>query len=157
MTMTRLRHRSRGDAKRRPGERGAVAVEFALILPMLAAIVFGIIEFGFYFAQSASLAHGAREGARMGVVNMMPAATCADVEVGVQRAGESVGMAPEEIDVAITGGGSPDCDSGGTRPCEGGSYGTLTVTATYDTEIDFLFIETPATVTGTGAYRCEYR
>jgi TadE-like protein len=153
MTMTTRR---RG-AQRRSDERGAVAVEFALILPVLAAMVFGIIEFGFFFAQSASLAHGAREGARMGVVNSAPAVTCAAVEDEVQRTGQSVGMAPEEIEIAITGGGVPDCDDGGTLPCAGGGYGTLTVTATFDTEIDFLFVETPATVTGTGAYRCEYR
>jgi len=42
--------------------RGAAVIEFAVLLPLLALIVFGIIEFGFLF-----LANAAREGARIAV------------------------------------------------------------------------------------------
>lgn len=45
-------------------ERGASAVEFALVLPVLIALVLGIIEFGFYFNQQISVTQAAREGAR---------------------------------------------------------------------------------------------
>ena len=43
------RSRVRGRAHRRAGERGAVAVEFGLIAPLLILLVFGIIDFGWMF------------------------------------------------------------------------------------------------------------
>ncbi|GER21624.1 hypothetical protein NCCP1664_01210 [Zafaria cholistanensis] len=46
------------------GERGASAVEMALLLPILVTLVFGIIEFGYAFNQQISLSQAAREGAR---------------------------------------------------------------------------------------------
>lgn len=44
-------------------------VEFALVLPFLVLILFGIIEFGYLFAQHLDVRHGAREGARLMSVN----------------------------------------------------------------------------------------
>lgn len=53
----------------RRGERGATAVEFAVILPILIVLVFGIIAFGFGFARWVALTNGAREGARYMAIN----------------------------------------------------------------------------------------
>ena|SRR5215211_5807163 len=50
------------------GERGAAAVEFALVVPLLVALVLGIIDYGLYFTDSLNLRQGIREGARRGVV-----------------------------------------------------------------------------------------
>ena len=50
-------------------EQGASAVEFALVLPILLVLVFGIIAFGFGFARWVALTNGAREGARYMAVN----------------------------------------------------------------------------------------
>lgn len=47
-------------------------VEFALILPMLMLVLFGIIEFGWAFYQVLDTRHGAREGARLIAVNYEP-------------------------------------------------------------------------------------
>ena len=47
---------------------GAVAVEFALILPALLLLVVGIINFGWLLGQKLSLNQAVREGARMAVV-----------------------------------------------------------------------------------------
>lgn len=47
--------------------RGAAVIEFAVLLPLLAIIVFGIIEFGFLWLQSHYIANAAREGARIAV------------------------------------------------------------------------------------------
>lgn len=49
-------------------ERGATAVEFALIAPLLLLLVFGIIDYGLYFSDSLSTRQGVREAARQGVV-----------------------------------------------------------------------------------------
>jgi Flp pilus assembly protein TadG len=45
-------------------ERGAAAVEFALVLPILLVIIFGIIDFGLYFYNDLQLTHVARDAAR---------------------------------------------------------------------------------------------
>jgi Flp pilus assembly protein TadG len=45
-------------------EAGAVAVEFALVLPILLLVVFGIIDFGRMLNAQISLTQAAREGAR---------------------------------------------------------------------------------------------
>ena len=45
-------------------DQGAAAVEFAVILPVLLLIVFGIIEFGFVFNTQIALTQAAREGVR---------------------------------------------------------------------------------------------
>ncbi|MCC5782362.1 pilus assembly protein TadE [Kocuria sp. CCUG 69068] len=44
--------------------RGAVAVEFALVLPLLLTILFAIIEFGHAYNVQISVTHAAREAAR---------------------------------------------------------------------------------------------
>ena len=49
-------------------ERGASAVEFALILPLLVFFIFGIIEFGFYVYNQQVITNASREGARAGIV-----------------------------------------------------------------------------------------
>lgn len=50
--------------RRRHGDRGAVAVEFALIVPILLTMVFGIVDFGMAINRYAMVNNAAREGAR---------------------------------------------------------------------------------------------
>lgn len=47
-------------------EDGAALVEFAIVLPLLLIIVFGIISFGLIFNDKLSLTDGAREAGRFG-------------------------------------------------------------------------------------------
>jgi len=49
-------------------ERGVAIVEFAIILPVLLLLVFGIIQFGFIFNGQITLTSAVREGARFAVV-----------------------------------------------------------------------------------------
>ena len=60
----------RGDA-----DRGAAAVEFALVMPLLFLLLFGIIDYGLWFNDSLSLRQGVRESARQAVVRRM-SSTC---------------------------------------------------------------------------------
>jgi Flp pilus assembly protein TadG len=53
---------------RRRGERGAAAVEFALVAPVLFLVLFGIIDYGIWFADAISLRQAVRDGARQGAV-----------------------------------------------------------------------------------------
>jgi TadE-like protein len=48
----------------RPRDRGAAAVEFALVLPVLLIIIFGIIDFGRMLNAKITATEAAREGAR---------------------------------------------------------------------------------------------
>ena len=54
------------------GEEGAVAVEFAVILVLLAMILFGIIEFGITLSKYEMYVGAAREGARYAAVRCKP-------------------------------------------------------------------------------------
>ena len=54
--------------RRRPRERGAAAVEMAIILPLLLLLIGGIVDFGRFFFFQVTFANAAREGARAAVV-----------------------------------------------------------------------------------------
>jgi Flp pilus assembly protein TadG len=51
--------------RRGAGDRGAAAVEFALLLPLLLLILFGLIDFGRALNAQITLTQAAREGARL--------------------------------------------------------------------------------------------
>jgi Flp pilus assembly protein TadG len=53
-------------SSRRAGQRGAAAVEFALVLPFLMLIVLGTIDWGYFFFVEQIVTNAAREGARVG-------------------------------------------------------------------------------------------
>lgn len=48
-------------------QRGAVMIEFAIVVSLLLIILFGILEFSFTFLQHHFVANAAREGVRIGV------------------------------------------------------------------------------------------
>jgi Flp pilus assembly protein TadG len=50
-------------------ERGSVAVEFALLVPVLFLILFGIINFGVLMYNQAVITNAAREGARWAAIH----------------------------------------------------------------------------------------
>ena len=53
--------------------RGQSMVEFALVLPIFAILLFGIIDFGRYVFTANALNNGAREAARFASVSVFPA------------------------------------------------------------------------------------
>jgi Flp pilus assembly protein TadG len=55
-------------SRRAAGDGGAVIIEFAFLFPILAMLLFGIIEFGFQFNDYQSVRQGTRDGARAAVV-----------------------------------------------------------------------------------------
>jgi Flp pilus assembly protein TadG len=56
-------------ARRARGDRGAVLVESAFVLPVFLLLVFGVIEWGLFFAGSATTTSSAREGSRFAAAN----------------------------------------------------------------------------------------
>ena len=51
-------------ALRTRGEHGAVAVEFALVFPLLAALLLGMVDLGFALNAKIAMTSAAREGVR---------------------------------------------------------------------------------------------
>ena len=77
-------------------ERGAAMVEFALILPLLIVLVFGIIEFGRAFNANISLTHAAREGAREYAITQ-------DASAGVAAAtGAATSLNPGDMNFTVS-------------------------------------------------------
>ena len=54
-------------------EKGQAMVEFALVLPLLLALLCGIIDFGWLYYHQITLNNAAREGARYAVIHYDPA------------------------------------------------------------------------------------
>lgn len=56
----------------RTSERGAAALEFALVSTVFFTLVFGMIQYGLWFNDALNTRQGVREGARTGVVESFP-------------------------------------------------------------------------------------
>lgn len=52
----------------RKSQRGAAALEFAIVLPVLLLLLVGIVDFGLVFGAQSQVANAAREGARTGAL-----------------------------------------------------------------------------------------
>ncbi len=71
-------------------ENGSVAVEFALVLPLLLLILFGTIEFGVMMYDQAIITNAAREGARWGAVQSVSLShpiSCSDPGISTIQGG----------------------------------------------------------------------
>ncbi len=64
-------------------QKGAAAVEFAIIAPLLFTITFGIIEFGLLFYDKQVITNASREGARYGILWNPTRPTNAEIEARV--------------------------------------------------------------------------
>lgn len=113
------RHRARG-------ERGAAAVEFALIVPLLAMIVFGIVDFGWAINRDTMVNNAAREGAREGALNPDAAAIDSTVRHSLSSV-EAIGTVPSKITVTVTC-RKPDDTPCSTFAADATSGGTVIVT-----------------------------
>ena len=77
-------------------EDGVVAVEFALILPILLVIMFGIIEFGFVLFEKQVITNASREGARAGIVQAAPKPSEVNIQDVVKAYLTGAGLAEAE-------------------------------------------------------------
>jgi Flp pilus assembly protein TadG len=95
--------------------RGAVLLEAALVLPILLALTFGVIEFGHYFFIEHNLKGAAQAGARAGIPygadnaaanaaigRMMTAAGLQNSNYTVTITPADVSTAPAGTDVSVT-------------------------------------------------------
>jgi len=132
--------RNRLRAARLRGERGATAVEFAFILPLLIVLVLGIAEFGRAFQVSGTLSAAAREGVRVMALQNDPAAA----RTAVRNAAPSLNPAVTNAQITIT---PASCPTGATST-------TVRVTVSYPMPFLTGFFGSGVTLSGTGVMRC---
>lgn len=82
-------------------ERGAVAVEFALILPIFLMLILGIVEFGRAFSIQVSMAEGAREAARYMAIHYATESDAEDTarERALFAANPIANLQPGDVDI----------------------------------------------------------
>lgn len=119
----------------RNNQRGAVAVEFALLLPVLLILVLGVVEFGYLLFLNSSAAGAAREGAREMAIS------------GVQT--DAQGVASDAF-TATTGRTATTVSVPGS--CSSGSPVVVTVSLSYPSLTRFFGSHFNAV--GTGEMRC---
>jgi Flp pilus assembly protein TadG len=122
-------------------ERGATAVEFAFIVPLLIALVLGIAEFGHAFQVQGTLSAAAREGVRLMALQNDPAAARA----AVRNAAATLDPAITDAQIVITPATCPTLNAGSTS-----------VRLTIDYPMPYLtgFFGTGIGLEGTGVMRC---
>ena len=77
MANSRMGAKTRSRAfDRAEGDRGAALVEFALLLPLLVAILLGIFTGGQLYNQKLAITNGVREGSRYGATLAVAASSC---------------------------------------------------------------------------------
>ena len=92
-------------------EDGAAATEFALILPVLALILFGTLEFGRVWSQYQLYQGAAREGARCAAVKATDFSDC-EIQPAIDNSAspyETAAPATVEILGGGAGGGAAGC------------------------------------------------
>jgi len=82
-------------------DRGAAAVEFALLLPLLLLLLFGIIDFGRALNAQITITQAAREGARLEALNQQ------DVVLRTRQAATGLGNVNVTVVSACTAGSGP--------------------------------------------------
>jgi Flp pilus assembly protein TadG len=121
-------------------DRGAAAVEFAFILPLLLVLAFGIFEFGRSYHAKITLTHAAREGARA-----LAVAGELDDESDIRDLVVAA-MAP----LSVT---SPATQITFDFPCDPGEPAEVTIT--YDIDYDVPFVgDGTFDLESTGSMRC---
>jgi Flp pilus assembly protein TadG len=108
-------------------EDGQAMAELALVLPILVAVMLGIVQFGIIFNNYVTLTDAARAGARKAAVSRFVADDGASAKALVLA--DATSLDPAQLDVSVDA--SPDWATAG---------GDVTVTASYPYEINILGI-----------------
>ena len=117
-------------------ERGAAAVEFAILLPLLLMLVLGTIEFGRAYNAQITLTNAARDGVRVMAIGNDPASA----KTAAQNAAASVSSTIPTSDITLS-----------TNTCSTGAQVTLTIKYNLAT---ITGIAGPFPMTGKGVMLC---
>ena len=131
-------------ARRRDGERGVAMVEFALVLPVLLLILFGIFDFGRAINYWIDATHIANETARYAAVGNKPSscsgtlASCMRAQADSPELKNGTGAVTQRLSVCVN---APSATTAGTPI-------TATTSFTYQW---FSFLGLSVTTTGVSA------
>lgn len=157
--------------KRRKDKKGQGAVEFALMLPVLLLIVFGLIEFGRLLFLYMAVNSSGREAARYGMaVGEGPTGTpryydCPGIRAAAKNVGRFAGM--EDADITIEYDRGPDtgtlystCEilkhvivNHGQDPIGYGDRIKINVSVTYTPMLTYLSLDVPDFTMSANAFR----
>jgi Flp pilus assembly protein TadG len=130
------------------GEDGAAAVEFAIIVPLVLVILFGLIQYGFYFGAMQSGSAAAREAARRAAVGAPTACTTFRSEVSANIDGFETGGVSIKRDFA---------DANSNAKVDVGEDVTVTVSfKSYDLNMPFVPFINDGRVTQKATARVDY-
>lgn len=121
--MSRLAQMLRND------ERGAAAVEFALAIPVLVSMIWGIFQVGTFFEANAGMQQALGEGARYATLYVADTSDHRPTDADIKARMETSAFKP-------TAGQFTASD-----PVDGAGFKTLTVS--YQMPLDFLFFDGP--------------
>jgi hypothetical protein len=136
--MVRARHREAPD-------RGAAAVEFALVLPLLFVILFGVVEYGFNLFQMQAAQATIRESARTVALGVD---SCSDIDAIIIRAARNNGLGLS--DQALRDGTTLSIDPPPDDPAPPGKPergDTAVMSLTYQPTLDFPLVPFPGEIT----------
>ena len=118
-------------------ERGAEAVEFALVVPFFLLLVFGVVDFGYMINRDTMVNNASREGAREGALNpYLNAIKCTvrQALATIETPGVGADCLPggtTKITVTITCRKPDNTNCTGTFPTDAASGGTVVVKVDY--------------------------
>jgi Flp pilus assembly protein TadG len=134
-------------------QRGTALVEFALVLPLLLLVLFGVLDFGKAFNYWNDETHLAAEGARWAEVDSNPGGSGQTLQQYIQQQADS-GELRSNATVCVSFPSNPDTGTSG----QVGDPVTVTVSSTYDW-LPFVSAQaglTPSTtIRGTATMRLE--
>jgi Flp pilus assembly protein TadG len=104
-------------------ERGAAAIEFAIAVPILIVLIYGIFRLGLLYQANAGMQHALGEGARLATLYPTPTDTQITAKMNAKLFGQGYGTFTVAAPVTSTT--------------------SKTLTVTYTTPMDFLFLPGP--------------
>jgi Flp pilus assembly protein TadG len=97
------------DLRARRRHRAVVAIEAALVLPILLVLVLGVVEYGWLILKSQQMTNAVRHGARMGIT---VDGTYTDVENAVTALMDAAGMGGSGYTLTIAPANVGDMNAG---------------------------------------------
>ncbi len=113
--------------KSRKSERGAAALEFAIVLPVLILMLVGIVDFGMVMGAQSQVANAAREGGRAGALTGMQSEAEGAAKAAIAGMPGATNSGTKVV-VTCTKTNGSGCNMAGTDSNTGS---TVTVTITY--------------------------
>ena len=121
----------------RDARRGAILLEFAIAVPLLLILTFGLIEYGWLFQKAQHTSNAARQGARVGAT---PDATAGDVTNAVTNAMTAGGVSAGNYSINLI-----PIDPAALEP---GEHFRVEVVLNYDAVgLGFPLVPVPSTIT----------